>query len=231
VLEEVVSLLSPIVATMEPKPLQIRIDYLFSRLADEKVTTLVNWIRWRQRYGINQLGEWTAEGTIAQIDEIVADVRARLSKQWQEDTSPKKYGPYFQLYHGADQAARVTLDVGIQRWRGSEQSLWYKEAAILKSYNDLPLERIFELTKQVSWWFRPEVLWYQNDSPLRITEPGDVLVSLLFGQAWIIGQNNMLLMQSSDIIEGAREMPNKDAGSLLSTTAKGAAPRLFMRKG
>lgn len=46
------------------------------RLAEVKATWLVNSIRLRKVFGINQLGAWKAEGAISQIDEVVPDLGA-----------------------------------------------------------------------------------------------------------------------------------------------------------
>jgi hypothetical protein len=186
-LERVALDLAPITSEMKAKRVQGIIEGVLEQLAEQKVTWLVNSIRRRTYYGINELGEWTAEGAIAHIDAIVPELCARLSPQW--NLTSRRHGHYFQVFHSTDLDTILDPAIGERRWHGLEQELYYKEVAIIKvARSETQLEEVYRLTNHSdrNWTHRSEVVWVQETEPIRSTSVGDIVVSLLSGTAWMV---------------------------------------------
>ncbi len=186
-LERVALNLAAITAEMKAARVQAIIEHVLEQEASQKVTWLVNSIRRRRDYGINELGEWMAEGAIAQIDKIVPELCARLSPQW--NLTSRRHGHYFHVYHSTNLAAMRDSAMGEQHWNGPEREEWYREVAIIKvGQLEQQLEGVFCLTnhREGTWTHHREVVWVEVCGPVRSTSVGDVVVSLLSGAAWIV---------------------------------------------
>lgn len=204
-LEGVALDLAPITSEMKAARVQVIIESVLERLAEHKVTWLLNSIRKRTSYGINELGEWTAEGAIAQIDDMVPELCTRLSPQW--NLTSIRHGRYFQVYHSTDLAAMHDLTLGEQRWKGSEREQWFREVAILKvSHLEHQLEEVFQLTNHIegNWTRHREVVWVQVTGPLRSTSVGDIVVSLLSGTAWTVRNMGFQVIEQASEKEGGK---------------------------
>jgi hypothetical protein len=169
--------LSFIMADMKPSQVQDIIEKTLHALAEAKATWIVNSIKKRRLYGINQLGEWTAEGAIAQIDDVVPDL-VKVSSRLKP--SPQVHSCFFQVF-------RFTPDdmVDVQRsaecWR-SDPERWFREVAIVHF-----AEREVMSMHNYQWLsLQPTVLWSQEGASLSRTSEGDVIVSLLSMTAWVV---------------------------------------------
>src|SRR2546421_8125619 len=118
-LERVATELSVIDESTKPAYVQAVIESLLALLAEHKATWIVNYIRERRRHGINELGEWSAEGAISQIDEISLELCARLSPNW--NLSSKRHGQYFHVYQSLELTTLMDAMVVGERWRSPER--------------------------------------------------------------------------------------------------------------
>jgi len=200
---------------MKPAQFQPLIEGVLDRLGEQKASWMVNYIRERQKHGINQLGEWMAEGAIAQIDEVVRQLMARLSLKW-HTSSTKMHGRYFHVYHSLDLDTMSDTAIGMQRWLSPECAQWYQEVAIIQvAQPEHQLEEVFRLTNHIDrrgWHESRGVMWIRKAVPApttptgvadqgiarlagelnprqvpRSTSVGDVFVSVLSGAAWMVG--------------------------------------------
>jgi len=170
---------------------QILIEHLLARFAEQKKGWLLNSIRERRQHGINELGEWTAEGAILQIDEIAPRLFPLLSAQWNA-SSVQKHGQYFQVFQSADLFTTLRdTEEGRLRWIGPERSQWYQEVALVKVEVSPPtiiaaLEEAYRLTNHTdrSGRVNEGMVWHVQRA--RSTSVGDIVVSLLSGQSWIV---------------------------------------------
>jgi len=212
-LEAVVDDLATVNESMKPAQLRPLIEGVLDRLGERKAGWMVYYVRERQRHGINQLGEWTAEGAIAQIDEIVVQLLARLSPKW-HTASTKLHGRYFQVYHCLNLAAMLDSEIGKRHWLSPERDQWFQEVAIIQvEQPQHQLEEVFRLTNHSGdrgWDENHEVIWRGKTRPVpatttgaveqggdrqtsamnqwqipRSTSVGDVIVALLSGATWI----------------------------------------------
>lgn len=181
-LERVATELSAIDENTKPARVQAVIESVLALLAEHKATWIVNYIRERQRHGINELGEWTAEGAISQIDEISLELCSRLSPNW--NLSSKRYGQYFHVYHSLELTTLMDAMVVGERWRSPERNQWYREAAIIKA--EQAGDKLRQVFRDREWETNLEVLWIAKDAPYRPTSPGDIIVSVLSGTAWMV---------------------------------------------
>ena len=186
-LERVASELSSIQEDMKPARVQAVVEGILALLSEHKATWIVNYIRERRRLGINELGEWTAEGCIGQIDDICRQLCSRLSPNWNQ-ASFKRHGQYFHVYHSLELEARDT-QLAEERWRGPERRQWYKEVAIIQvEPGSDQLEQVYRLTNHEHrrWETYRQVFWVQRDTSHRSTSVGDVIVSVLSSTAWVM---------------------------------------------
>ena len=184
---------------MKPTEWQPLVEDLLDRLVEDKATWIVNFIRERRKHGINELGEWMAEGAIAQIDEIAMQLLARLSPRWHK-ASTKNLGRIFHVYHSLRLDTLVDIAIGKHQWFGSERAQWYQEVALIRlAKAEDQLEEVFRLTNHIDeqgWHTNQEVLFssvlaygvdpFESPQIPRSTSVGDILVSMLTGAAWIV---------------------------------------------
>jgi len=183
-LEYLAANLSSIVVGMRPAQVHEAILRELHRLAEAKATWLVNSIRNRRQYHINELGEWTAEGAIEQIDEMAPQLRALLIPRLTPTSGV--HGRYFQVFQrlyplgGTDPRRHAT------RWTWARQR-WYQEVAILEfGEEDVTAEQVHLRLGLVGRREGPQVFWSVNGADLARTGPGDVIVSLLSREAWLL---------------------------------------------
>lgn len=128
-LDALVTDLSSVTPDMKPGQVHDLIVRILHDLAEDKATWMVHSIRKRQLYGINQLGAWTAEGAIAQIDEVVPALMKRLLPR----SNPRQqiHSRFFQVFQqrvpdGVEDAQRSA-----ERWSDAREH-WYREVAFLQ---------------------------------------------------------------------------------------------------
>jgi hypothetical protein len=187
-LERVADELSTIAEGMKPTRVQAVVEGILALLAEHKATWIVNYIRERRRFGINELGQWTGEGAIGQIDEISVQLCSRLSPAWNL-SSPQRQGKYYHVYHSLDLATTLDVEQVKERWRSQEQAQWYREVAIIQvEQASGQVEQVYRLTNHGhhGWEANPEVFWVQKDATHRSTSVGDVIVSVLSETAWVV---------------------------------------------
>jgi hypothetical protein len=193
-LESVAQHMAAINANMKSSQVQQVIEGILDQLGSAKATGIVNCIRERRKYGINELGEWMTEGAIAQINEIIVQFFALLPPKW-HTAGTAKHGRFFHVYHGQDLDALRDTEIGKQHWFSPERAQWYQEVAIIEvKQPEQQLEEVYRLTNHIDrdgWHQNREVLWRRkistdelNQAP-RSTSTGDILVSVLSGFAWI----------------------------------------------
>jgi hypothetical protein len=200
-LEHLAADLSSITDDMKPGQVREVVLNQLDRLAEAKVTWLVSHIRMRGRTGINQLGEWKAEGAIAQIDAVVPHLYRLLATRG--NPTPRTHGRYFQVFRrlapdGVDDLQRIAT-----RWAWARER-WYGEVAIL-GYDDAPV-----LPDQLSQGSRgpvgrnggARVVWSPDGAEVGQMCQGDVIVSLLSGASWLVGENGLSVLG-----DGALELP------------------------
>lgn len=193
-LEDIASQLSAITSVTPPSQIQTEVENLLDTLAEKKAYWL--------RVGIKKCHpdllltwEWTAEGAVAQIDDLVPELWNLLSPQWR--CSDKKHGQYYHIYHAVDHEAMLDIQVGIHRWASAQRAQFYREVALLKVERQSPLNEVLRLTSHTErgWQYNREVLWFQDDMPLRETCKGDIVVSLMSGATWIVDDVGFQLLR------------------------------------
>lgn len=170
---------------------QMLIEHLLAGFAEQKKGWLLNSSRERRQHSSNELSEWTVEGAILQIEEIVPRLFSLLSAQWNA-SSLQKHGRYFQVFQSADFFTTLRdTEEGRLRWIGSERSRWYQEVALVKIEVSSPtiiaaLEEAYRLTNHTDRSDRvnESLVWHVQRA--RSTSVGDIVVSLLSGQSWIV---------------------------------------------
>ena len=197
VLSWVVQNLQSLDITMKPATWTPRIEALLDSLGEDKVDWLVTNVRERRAHDLNQLAEYKAEGAIAQIDEIVEQVFERLPRKWYETSSMRK-GRFFHMYQSLTPGVLIDKETGIQRWFAPEREQCYQEVALIQvKESENQLASVYKLTSRPAWHQSQEVMWVRKNPPEgfgkpaasfvpRLTEAGDVLVSVLTGAAWMM---------------------------------------------
>ena len=182
-LKEVADWLSRIIPQTHGSQVHTEIEHVLDKWALKKVNCLVGGIKKRDG---GELVAWEAEGVIAQIDELVPELWKVLSQEWRR--SDKKHGQYYHVYHAVDHEAMLYIQLGIRRWQSPQQADFYQEVALLKVEGQSSLDEVFRLTNHVEhgWHHNREVLWFQDERPLRSTSTGDIIVSLASGATWIV---------------------------------------------
>lgn len=187
-LKRVATELSAIDESTKPARVQAVIEGVLALLAEHKATWIVNYIRERRRCGINELGEWTAEGAMSQIDEIALELCARLSPDWNLSSFIERQGQYFHVYHRLE-TNPMDAEVGGKHWCSPEREQWYKDVAIIRvEQAGDQLGQVFRLTNHSNQGGESnrKVFWRAKDAPHRPTGAGDIIVSVLFGTAWMV---------------------------------------------
>jgi hypothetical protein len=185
-LEALVADLGSITAGMKPMQVQEVVVGILHELAEDKATWMVNSIKKRRLYGINELGEWSAEGAIAQIDEVVPVLMKGLFSKARP--TPQIHGRFFQVFQVFRQL--VSDDVvdpqrNAARWRVA-RAHWYQDVAILEFPGpEVLLEQISQGMDPLSRE-RPKVLWSLDETAAFRATVGDVILSLLSGRVWIV---------------------------------------------
>ncbi len=202
----VVGQLSLLTAEAKPARVQALVEDLLASLSEQKASRLIVCIREKRRHSVTVAGEWMAQGAIGQIDEIAQELCARLTPQWNA-TSPKRHGLSFQVYHRADLS--TDIETGKQCWRSAEREQWYQEVAIVKARSaESALEEVLRLTCGSRWPDYPGVVWSRlQPPPLRPTAAGDIIVSLLSGAAWMVGQTGFQAIGATAPEEGEAGPP------------------------
>lgn len=177
VLKAIADRLSVVTATTLPS--QVHIENLLDRLASQKAHCLIE----RCEEG---LLAWEAEGAIETIDEVVPKLWTLLSQEWNSTT--KKHGQYYQVYHAVGYATMLDVEAGIGRFCSPQRANFYQEVALLKVESESPQDSVFSATNHAeqAWMHNREVLWFQDNVPLRSTSVGDIVVSLISRVAWIV---------------------------------------------
>jgi hypothetical protein len=208
-LEYLAANLSSIVAGMRPAQVHEVILRELHRLAEAKATWLVNSIRKRREYHINELGEWTAEGAIAQIDEMVPELCGLLLPRL--TPAPRIHSRYFQLWKplapdGVDDLQRIAT-----RWAWAREH-WHREVAILEFDDEnVSIDRCYQVIALAGRRGGPRLLWSLDGADLAQPGRGDVIVSLLSGEAWLLDGTG--LRQVSAIL-GAPTAAARSGGSV-----------------
>lgn len=203
-LESVAKRMAAINATMKPAQVQRIIEEILDQLGSAKARGIVNCIRERRKNGINELGEWTAEGAIVEIDKIVVQFFALLPSKW-HTASTKKHGCFFHVYHSQDLDTLRGTEIGKRHWFSPERAQWYQEVAIIEvKQPEQQLEEVYRLTNHINgdgWYQNREVQWFAP-THLRSTSVGDVIVSMISGAAWIttsLGFEPLVSLKSSTL--------------------------------
>ena len=183
-LEYLAANLSSIVVGMRPAQVHEIILRELHRQASAKATWLVNSIRKRRFYNINQLGEWTAEGAIAQIDEMVPELCGLLLPRL--TTVPRIHSRYFQVWKPLAPAGVDDLQRIATRWTWAREH-WHREVAILEFGDEnVTPDQCLQGLGLVGRSGGPRLLWSLDGADLDQTGRGDLIVSLLSGEAWVL---------------------------------------------
>ena len=189
ILEEVVAAFARLTMEMESKQVQLVVQTLLAKLAERKAADLAFLLRNRMRYGIDQFDAWIAEGEIQQIDAMWTQICACCSRQWQ--VQPWKHGCFFHVYHSLDERSFGNAEARA-RWQSEKRALWFWEAAIIEVTPtrtvEQRLEEVFRLTNHIeeNWTQGQAIFWVQRGMPVRSTSRGDVIASVLSGNAWMV---------------------------------------------
>lgn len=188
-LEYLATELSSVATGMRPAQVHQVILRALHRLAEAKASWLVNSIRKRKLYGINQLGEWTAEGAIAQVDELVPQLYGLLLVRL--TPLPGMHSQYFHLWKPLTPDEVNDLQRSATRWAWAREH-WYREVAILE-YGDenVTPEQCYQGLGLIGRRGGPQVFWSLDGADLGQTDPGDVIVSLLSGEAWLLDETGL----------------------------------------
>ncbi len=97
----------------------------------------------------------------------------------QHPQHPQRYA----VFHARDLHALIDPRSQAQRWYSDRSRAYTYVADVLA-----PLAQVFELTNHIehAWTSNAEVLWFAPGHALRSTSVGDVLLSHLDGQAWLV---------------------------------------------
>lgn len=185
-LERIADELAAIEEGVSAVRVQARLESLINLLAEHKATWIANYIHDRRRFGINELGQWQAEGSISQIDAAVVRLCPLLPIVWR--LSEKQYGRYFRVYHCNGCAEEVAKEQEKGRWLGNEQERWYTEVAIVQVEEAAAqVERASYVTSRPGWWeSKRGVFWIRQGFSHRLTLTGDIIVSVLSQTAWLV---------------------------------------------
>jgi hypothetical protein len=199
-LENVVADLSTIVPGTKPMKVHDRIVGILHKLAEDKATWMVNSIKKRRDFGINQLGEWSAQGAIAQIDEIVPELMKGLFPR--TSPPPQIHGRFFQVFGQIAPDGVVDPQRSAERWREAREH-WYRDVAILELPRPEVLLEQIPLGVGLLLRERPKVLWSLDETTAFRATRGDVFISLLSCGAWVVTASG--LASVDDLLPGGSQ--------------------------
>ena len=183
-LDALVHDLEPIVPGMRPAQVGERVLRILDRLAEDKATWLVNSIKKRHQFHINELGEWTAEGAIAQIDEVIPELLHGLAAR--SSPAPQVHGRFFQFFGQLAPFEEIDVRRWQERWNGDCRGDWYQDVAIccVRQPDTLPEQLVRALGPGSHE--RPTMLWMREGTSNTLPSAGDIVVSMLSGAAWVM---------------------------------------------
>jgi hypothetical protein len=183
-LEALVQSLEPIVPGMGPARVGELVLSVLDKLAEDKATWLINSIKRRREFHINELGEYTAEGAIAQIDEVIPELLAGLATR--TSPVPQVHGRYFQVYRQPTPVEQIDVCLWQERWYGDRRGDWFLDVAIVcVEQPGLALEQLFQ-TLCFQLREKPTVRWLRQGMSNAAPVAGDIVVSMLSGAAWLV---------------------------------------------
>ena len=96
-----------------------------------------------------------------------------------DEQHPQRYA----VFHARDALAMVLPRSQAQQWYIDRSRAYMHVADVIA-----PLARVFQLTNHIdhAWTSNSEVVWFAPGRPLRSTSVGDMLLSHLDGQAWLV---------------------------------------------